>query len=161
MVIIHTFCSLLSYVAFLIAFVSGALFLLQDRQLKHKQMGWLFHRLPSLDILDRINLVSIGVGFGLLSLGLFFGMAGSRLLLGRWWQWGAKESLTLILWASYLALWLVRLRATLRGRKVAVLSMLGFLLVVFTCVGANRLFGSWHNFNDWSTGFGRTNGARG
>ena len=146
MVLIHMVCSLLSYVAFLTAFVSGALFLIQDSQLKRKHMGWLFHRLPALGTLDRVNLVSIGVGFGLLSLGLFFGMVGSRLLMGRWWQWGSKELLTLALWASYLALWLVRLRSTLRGRKVALLSILGFLLALFTCIGANRLFGSWHPY---------------
>lgn len=146
MIVIHMLCSLLSYAAFLAAFVSGILFLIQEWQLKHKHMGWLFHRLPALGTLDRINLASIGAGFGLLSLGLFFGMLGSRLLWGAWWRWDPKELLTLALWASYLGLWIVRLRSTLRGRKVALLSILGFLLVLLTFVGVSRWLPTWHSY---------------
>ena len=146
MVTIHTVCSLLSYVAFLVAFVAGALFLIQEHQLKHKRMGLLFHRLPALGTLDRINFVAIGTGFGLLSLGVFFGLWGSRVLLGTWWHGDPKELLTMMLWASYLLLWLVRLRATLRGRKVALLSILGFTLVLFTFLGVSRWLPTWHAY---------------
>ena len=146
MVVVHTVCSLLSYMAFLVAFISGALFLIQERQLKRKQMGLLFHRLPALETLDRLNFLSIGVGFGLLSLGVVFGLWGSRRLLGTWWNWDPKELLTVVLWVAYLLLWLVRLRATLRGRKVALLSILGFTLVLFTFLGVSRWLPTWHAY---------------
>ena len=146
MITIHTVCSLLSYGAFLVAFVSGALFLIQERQVKRKRMGVLFHRLPALQTLDWINVVSIGVGFALLSLGLVCGLVGSRELLGVWWRWDSKELLAFLLWSSYLALWLVRLRSTLRGRKVALLSILGFTFVLFTLFGASRIFPTWHSY---------------
>jgi len=146
MVVVHTVCSLLSYAAFLVAFLSGALFLIQERQLKHKHMGALFHRLPALGTLDRINFAAIGAGFGLLSLGVLFGVLGSRRLLGSWWRWDPKELLTLLLWASYLVLWFVRLRATLRGRKIALLSILGFTLVLFTFLGVSRWLPTWHAY---------------
>ena len=144
MVIAHMICSLLSYAAFLVAFVSGVLFLLQERQLKSKRMGVLFQQLPSLGALDRINFLAISVGFGLLSVGMALGFVGSRVLLGRWWAGGSKENLTLLLWGSYLVLWIVRLRSTLRGRRVALLSILGFTLVLFTFVGASWVMPSWH-----------------
>ena len=70
MVLIHMICSFLSYGAFLIAFLSGSLFLIQERQLKRKTIGVLFHRLPSLDVLDRVNFLAIGIGFALLSIGV-------------------------------------------------------------------------------------------
>ena len=146
MVIVHMICSLLSYVAFLIAFVTGVLFLIQERQLKSKSMGLLFHRLPALGTLDRINFVAIGVGFGLLSVGLLCGLIGARRLLGAWWSWDPKESLTALLWAAYLMLWLLRLRATWRGRKVALLSVLGFTLVLFTFLGVSRWLPTWHTY---------------
>lgn len=138
-VTVHMTCSLLSYAAFLVAFVSGVLFLIQERQLKRKTMGLLFHRLPSLDALDRANFLAIGIGFGLLSVGVVFGLVGAGVLLGRWWTGDPKASATIILWGLYLGLWLVRLRATLRGRRVALLSVLGFSLVVFTFLGVSRL----------------------
>lgn len=145
-VVLHTVCSLLSYAAFLVACISGAFFLIQERQLKHKHMGLFFHRLPALETLDRINFVALGVGFGLLSLGIVFGLCGSRTLLGTWWSWDPKELLTLVLWISYLILWLVRLRVTLRGRKVALLSILGFTLVLFTFLGVSRWLSTWHTY---------------
>ena len=146
MVLIHMLCSFLSYAAFLIAFIAGMLFLAQEHQLKHKQMGWLFHRLPSLDVLDRINFVAIGAGFALLTVGLGYGVLETKLLLGRWWTGDSKVYLTVVLWSSYLALWLLRLRATLRGHRVALLSALGFCLVVLTVIGASYLVPSLHPY---------------
>ena len=138
-VIVHMVCSLLSYAAFLVGFASGGLFLIQERQLKRKTMGLLFHRLPSLEALDRVNFLAIGTGFSLLSIGVVFGLVGADVLLGRWWTGDPKTSATLILWGLYFGLWLLRLRATLRGRRVALLSVLGFSLVVFTFLGVSRL----------------------
>ena len=144
--LIHTTCSLLSYVAFLIAFVSGVLFLVQERQLKRKTMGFLFRRLPSLETLDALNFQAVGTGFWLLSVGVLFGLLGSKSLLGRWWEGDPKEYVAVGLWLSYFALWLVRLRSTLRGRRVALLSMLGFSLVLFTFIGISRLVPSLHPY---------------
>ena len=146
MVIGHIICSLLSYAAFLVAFVSGLLFLIQERQVKRKTMGLLFHHLPSLGALDRVNFTAISAGFVLLSLGLLFGLAGVRRLFGRWWIEDPKAYLTLFLWGSYLTLWLMRLRATLRGRRVALLSVLGFSLVLFTVLGAAYVAPSLHPY---------------
>ncbi len=146
MVLIHTLCSLLSYVAFLVAFIIGLLFLMQERQLKRKTMGALFHRLPSLDLLDRINFLAISAGFGLLSIGLGCGLVGSRVILGRWWVADPKEVAALGLWACYLLLWIVRLRSTLRGHRVALLSVLGFTLVLFTFLGASWLLPTSHPY---------------
>ena len=139
----HMLCSLLSYAAFLVAFVSGVLFLVQDAQLKRKHMGVLFHRLPPLSTLDRVNFFSIGAGFALLSAGVVLGFIGSWTLRGAWW--GPQEGLILALWGSYLVLWLMRLRATLRGRRVALLSILGFSLALFTLVGVSR----WMPFHQY------------
>ena len=146
MVLIHLTCSLLSYAAFLIAFVAGVLFLVQERQLKQKHLGMLFHQLPSLNLLDRANFLAIGMGFALLSIGLACGLVGARAWYGRWWSWDPKECLTALLWIAYLVLWLVRLRSTLRGRRVALLSILGFALVLFTFIGVTRLLPSWHAY---------------
>lgn len=146
MVIIHMACSLLSYAAFLVAFICGILFLVQERQLKRKHIGVLFHRLPSLMALDRANLIAIGVGFALLSAGLAFGLIGSKVLLGRWWISDPKTYMAALLWVAYLVLWVMRLRSTLRGRRVALLSVLGFSLVLFTLLQASYLLNSAHPY---------------
>ena len=146
MTLIHVTATLLSYLAFLGAFLTGVLFLIQERQLKRKTMGLLFHRLPSLDTLDRFNFLAIGIGFGLLTVGTIGGMISVSVRFGRWWTGDPAEYVTVLLWVSYLVLWLTRLRATLRGRRVALLSILGFSLAVFTLVGISRVLPSWHSF---------------
>ncbi len=146
MVAIHMTCSLLSYFAFLAAFIFGLLFLIQDRQLKHKHMGWLFHRLPSLGTLEHTTVVAIGVGFALLTVGLAFGVFGMKHVVGRWWTGDPKEYLTLTLWVVYLVLWVAQLRSTVRGRRVALLSIAGFGLVMFTLIGPGELFRSLHPY---------------
>lgn len=144
MLIVHTISSLLSYVAFLVAFGSGVLFLVQERQIKGKRMGVLFHRLPSLDQLEQVNVFAIALGFGLLTVGLSLGLVVSRLLRGVWWSGDPKEVLSATLWVCYLILWLARLRATMRGRRVAILSVAGFALVLFTFLGVSWLVPTWH-----------------
>ena len=146
MVLVHTVSSLLSYMAFLVACGAGALFLIQERQIKRKRMGVLFHRLPSLDQLEQVNVFAIGLGFGLLTVGLSLGLVVSRLLRGVWWSGDPKEILSATLWVCYLVLWLARLRATMRGRRVAWLSIGMFCVVLFTFVGAGTVWGSWHHY---------------
>lgn len=146
MIVVHLSCAWLSYAAFLTAFVAGTLFLIQEHQLKHKQMGFWFHRLPSLETLDRLNFQAIGAGWALLTMGMVLGVSQARDRLGSWWTGDAKEVLTVALWATYLLLWLVRLRSTLRGRRVALLSVIGFVLVVVSLVGAGRLLPNRHPY---------------
>jgi ABC-type transport system involved in cytochrome c biogenesis permease subunit len=146
MIALHTWCSLLSYGAFLTAFVAGALFLIQERQLKRKTMGMLFHRLPSLELLDRVNFLAISAGFGLLTVGATSGFIEMARLRERWWNGDPKECLTVVLWVAYFAVWVLRERALLRGRRVALLSVAGFTLVLFTFLGAGWLVPSLHPF---------------
>jgi ABC-type uncharacterized transport system permease subunit len=143
---VHRWCSWLSYAAFLTAFVAGALFLLQERQLKHKRMGWLFRRLPSLGSLDRLNFLAISAGFGLLTIGATSGFIEMARLRGQWWIGDPKEYATVALWGAYFVLWVLREQAVLRGRRVALLSIAGFVLVLGTFLGAGRLLPSMHPF---------------
>ena len=143
---VHRWCSLFSYGAFLVAFVAGGLFLLQERQIKHKRMGWLFRRLPSLGALDGLNFLAISAGFGLLSIGATSGFVEMARLRGQWWIGDPKEYATVALWVAYFVLWVLRKRAVLRGRRVALLSIAGFTLVLATFLGAGRLMPSLHPF---------------
>lgn len=146
MIWVHILLSLLSYAAFLTAFIAGILFLVQERQLKRKTMGVLFHNLPSLGALDRLNFRAIGLGFALFSLGLLFGFVQVRVAFGHWWMADPKTYLAIIVWMTYLGLWLLRLRSTLRGRRVALLSILGFSLVLFTFLESSYIKQSSHPY---------------
>ncbi|MBI4355855.1 MAG: cytochrome c biogenesis protein CcsA [Candidatus Omnitrophica bacterium] len=143
---LHIALSIFSYGAFLIAFVSGILFLVLERQLKHKQLGRLFRWLPPLSLLDRLNYLSITIGFGAFSIGLVLGTILAVQSLGAHWLSDGKVWLSMVTWVAYAVLWSIRVSSSLRGRKVAILSILGFSLVLWTLFGGRYVLPTWHAY---------------
>ena len=146
LLLLHIVFCLISYIIFLVASITGFMFLIQDDQLKRKSMGILFNKIPSLGFLEQVNYACLKSGFIFLSLGLMIGIVYAKLKVGTWWTWDPKELLTLLLWSTYLTLLIYRMKSYLRGRKIALSSILGFTLVLFTYWGVNRLFPTWHNY---------------
>jgi ABC-type transport system involved in cytochrome c biogenesis permease subunit len=136
---LHLTCSYLSYAAFLVTFITGLLFLIQERQIKRKRLGALFHRLPPLETMDRINFAAITAGFLLLTLGTLAGFVAVKSRVGRWWINDPKQHLTVVLWLAYALLWWLRSRAALRGHWVALLSIAGFLLALISLLGVHHV----------------------
>ena len=122
---VHTTLAFLGDAFFVIAFAGGVLYLVQERQLKRRHPGAFYHRLPSLDLLDRVNYRSLTIGFPLLTLGIITGAIWAENAWGSYWQWDPKETWSLITWFIYAALVHARLTVGWRGRKAAWLSIVG------------------------------------
>ena len=144
---IHTTLSFLGNAFFVIAFAASVLYLLQERQLKSKQTGSLFHRLPSLDVLDRLHYRSLTIGFPLMTFGIITGALWAGSAWGAYWSWDPKETWSFITWLIYAALVHARMTAGWRGRKAAYLSIVGFAAILFTFLGVNLLLGGLHTYN--------------
>ena len=142
----HTTLAFLGDAFFVIAFAGGVLYLVQERQLKSRHIGAFYRRLPSLDLLDRVNYRSLTFGFPLLTLGIITGAIWAENAWGSYWQWDPKETWSLITWFIYAALVHARLTVGWRGRKAAWLSIVGFLAVLFTFLGVNLLLGGLHSY---------------
>jgi ABC-type transport system involved in cytochrome c biogenesis permease subunit len=140
---VHTTLLISAYASFFVAFAASVMYLLQERELKHKTFGAAFHRLPSLSAVDDIGTTAASVGFTLLSLGLITGVAWSTARTGRVWHNDPIEFFALLTWVLYLAL--IHYRTQWRGRKAAWLGVAGFALVVCTFVGA-MIMGGYHVF---------------
>jgi ABC-type transport system involved in cytochrome c biogenesis permease subunit len=72
-------------------------------------------------------------------LGVLLGAKWAYEAWGRYWGWDAKETWALITWIVYMIYLHMRLIVGWRGRKAAYLSIVGFLMVIFTYVGVNYL----------------------
>ncbi len=123
--------------AFALAAVAGLMYLIQERQLKKKKLGALFHRLPNIDVLDEINYRCLTIGFPLLTLGIITGAAWAQTAWGTYWQWDPKETWSIITWFLYAGLLHGRLTVGWRGKLAAVWSIVGFASVLFTFLGVN------------------------
>ena len=133
---LHTFFAFLGYAAFTIAFISGIMYLLQERQLKSRKPGCALHQLPSLNILDLMNYRCIFGGFLFLTIGLATGYFWARQAAVQWGN-DPKVIWSFATWMVYLILLHIRRTSAMRGRKVAYLSIIGFLLIIVTFLGVN------------------------
>jgi len=131
---VHATVSLLGAADFVVAFAVAVMYLVQQRQLKHKTVGPLMERMPSLEALDRLNYRAVALGMPLFTLALILGVVLAVDRGPGWWaNWMVATSL--VAWLVYAILLHVRLGAGLRGPKVAYLTIFGFLLVAAIVCG--------------------------
>jgi cytochrome c-type biogenesis protein CcsB len=145
--IVHVGTIFLGNGVFAVAFLSGIMYLIQERQIKSKRLGPLYHRLPSLEVLDSLNYNCLILGFPLLTVGMLSGSIFAQYTTGTFWRWDPKEVWSLITWLLYAALLHGRLMAGWRGRRSAVISIIGFLVLAFSFLGVNFLVKSYHSFS--------------
>ena len=142
----HVITIFLGDALFAIAFLSAVMYLLQERQIKRKNLGSIYKRLPSLATLDSINYQSLIYGFPLLTIGMITGSIYAQLGLGTYWQWDPKEVWSLITWMFYAALLHERLAVGWQGRRAAIMSIVCFGILLFTFIGAGLWMGGYHSF---------------
>jgi ABC-type transport system involved in cytochrome c biogenesis permease subunit len=132
---IHTAFAFIGDAAFAMAFGVGIMYLIQEHYVKSKHLGGLFKKLPL-----------ITIGFPFLSLAIISGSLWAESSLGTFWRWDPKEVWSLITWFIYALVLHVRLTQGWRGKRAAILSIIGFCAVLFTFFGVNLLLKGYHSF---------------
>jgi len=141
---IHVTTCFFGYAAFAVSFGVSILYLIRSRKTgqEEAESKWL----PSTAILDEINYKSIVIGFPLLTLGIVTGAAWANYAWGSYWSWDPKETWSLITWFVYAAFLHARLTRDWRGKKAAILSIVGFVAVLFTYFGVNYIISGLHSY---------------
>jgi ABC-type transport system involved in cytochrome c biogenesis permease subunit len=132
----HAAIAILAYGAFALGFVTGAMYLLQERQLKKRQLSASFLLLPSIEQLDVITFRLIVLGFGMLTVGMIGGIISYQ-IVGHWTR--PKIVWAVTVWLLYAGVLAARLIWSLRGRKIAVVSMMSFAFMLVTFWGVSLL----------------------
>ena len=117
--------------AFAVAGAVGAMYLLVNRRLRNKRAGP-GGGLGSLERLEHLTLASVTLGFSLLTLGTITGLV--QYLESRGKLPAVKLALALSAWVVYAVVLHSPINPSFRGRKAAVLSVVGFFLVVGTII---------------------------
>ncbi len=144
--VIHTIVAFLGNAAFALASGIGTMYLVQEHYVKSKHLGGLFVRLPSLQTLDALNYKLITLGFPLLTLAIISGSLWAESAWGSYWRWDPREVWSLITWFIYAIVLHARLVAGWRGKKAAILSIVGFLTIVIAFFGIKLLHKGLHVF---------------
>jgi ABC-type transport system involved in cytochrome c biogenesis permease subunit len=131
---IHVLTCFIAYAAFAISFFCGVFYFLDLRFL------------PPKDRLEKINYRSIVVGFSMLSVGILTGAVWANYAWGSYWSWDPKESWSLITWIVYAIFLHAHYAKGWTGKRVALLSIIGFASVIFTYFGVNFILSGLHSY---------------
>jgi len=141
---LHVTLAFLGNAIFALAFGVSVIYLLQERRLKHKKPTGLMKRFPSLESLDGLNYRLLLWGFPLMTLGIVTGSLWAGIHWGDYWSWDPRQISSAGAWLLYGALLHGRITAGLRGKKAAVLTMVGFCVVLGYFLWGDALFPSRH-----------------
>ena len=102
--------------------------------------------LPSLEFLDKLNIRSVVTGLIFLTAGILVGMSNAGKAWGFVWEWDPKLTVVFINWLIYLFFVISHGILKWRGQRTALLSVVGFLVVVFSFFIVTNFTSTIHTF---------------
>lgn len=152
---IHVSSLLFAYASFALACVIGITYVLLFKEIKAKHLGFFYTRLPSLQVLDRMNQRAIVIGWVFLTIGLIVGVVWAA--QARAYAAGdprvqamslgdPKIFAALLCWAVYSFELFAARRIGWGGRRAAYLSTIGFAIVLLNFVPISYFLTKSHNF---------------
>jgi cytochrome c-type biogenesis protein CcsB len=96
--------------------------------------------------LDACNLVVLQLAFWILGVAIVFGAIWADVSWGRPWGWDPKETFALVTWIVYLIIVHLRFVTKHKAFWTAVLSIVGFFIMLFNWVGVNYFLVGLHSY---------------
>jgi ABC-type transport system involved in cytochrome c biogenesis permease subunit len=152
---VHVSSLLFAYATFGLAGILGLTYVLQFKEIKKKHLGYFYTRLPSLQILDRMNSRATTTGWAFLTLGLIVGVVwtmDARQLtpdnsnLKAMSLYDPKVFFAVVTWVVYSFAVAARKMMGWNGRRAAWLSTLGFVIVLLTFLPLSYFVETSHTF---------------
>jgi cytochrome c-type biogenesis protein CcsB len=103
-------------------------------------------RLPAAATLDRLAYRTIVFAFPIWTLAVIFGAIWAEEAWGRYWGWDPKEVWSFVTWVVFAGYLHARATVGWRGRRAAVLAVIGFLALVFNLVVVNTVIAGLHSY---------------
>ena len=143
---VHVMSALLGYSGFTIAAVHGVLFFLLYKEIKLSRFGLIFNRLPSLEVLEKLNFYSVLIGFILLTISILIGFIWLPSAFPDFSYSDPKLISVSIVWLVYFVGIIAKLFAKLYGKKVIIFSLVGFIVAIISLLISNVIAESFHSF---------------
>jgi ABC-type transport system involved in cytochrome c biogenesis permease subunit len=129
----HVACAVISYGAFTVGFASAIIYLVRGNTGKESSK------------LDEASYHSVLIGFPFMTLVIVLGALWADIAWGKYWSWDPKETASLVTWLLYAAYLHARVMRGWRGRRAAILLIIGFAAVIITFFG-NYVFQGLHSY---------------
>ena len=143
--VIHILSAFFAYASFTLSFAAGILYLIQHHELKVKHTGRFYHKLPSLEELEKLIYQPILWGLPLLIFAVAIGLFWAKSVFGVFWIFDPKTVAVIVTALLYFAIVYLHYISAVRGKRVVVFSLVAFAFVLFSFMGTRLIQGS-HNF---------------
>jgi ABC-type uncharacterized transport system permease subunit len=143
---LHVSLALLGYAAFVVSAAYAFLYLQLYRDLKAGRFSTFYGKLPPLEVLERMMIGAIWVGFVTLTGAVVTGAFWAERLYQSSWMHDPKILFTLAIWALYGAALLMRRLRRWQGRQTALASLTGFGVILFSLMAVNFFLTGFHGF---------------
>ncbi len=127
---LHVSVIFVAYASFTLAAALGILYLIQETQLKKRTVNIFFRRLPSLGVLDDLGAKSIVFALPFITMTIITGVIRAEQFVENWFfdPLVINTTATWMVYAFYLA---ARYLWGWRGRRTAILALIGFASILF------------------------------
>jgi ABC-type uncharacterized transport system permease subunit len=124
---VHISLATVGVAIFALATAVAVLYLIEERQLKRKRYGQIVRKGTALETLDRLGHRCVQIGFPIFTVSMLTGAVWSARLHA-----GMRPEYTIagVAWASFAVLLIARVTAGWRGRRAALLTIIGFAAAV-------------------------------
>ncbi|RSN58421.1 c-type cytochrome biogenesis protein CcsB [Amycolatopsis sp. WAC 04182] len=145
--IIHVSAAIIGSGVFLVPGVASVLYLFRaahdDNPAKFAKFG---PKLPAADVLDRIAYRTTIFAFPIFTFGVLCGAVWAEAAWGRFWGWDPKETVAFVAWVVYAAYLHSRATAGWRGKRAAIINIVGFSATIFNMFFVNLVTSGLHSY---------------
>jgi ABC-type transport system involved in cytochrome c biogenesis permease subunit len=143
---IHIFLMLVAYTAFAIGFIASVMYLMLFKELKEKNLKFFYSRLPALELLDKMGMESLTLGFVFLTIGILVSLSIGSEYLPHAWYLDLKVLSVFVTWIIYAAYLGSRWFLNSSPRKSAYFPIVGFGWILISFFIVSTLVSNVHAY---------------
>ncbi|MFT4218284.1 MAG: c-type cytochrome biogenesis protein CcsB [Micropruina sp.] len=144
--IVHIVVACTAGAAFNVGGMLSILYLMKSRAERRETIRGYLAKLPSAARLDEVAYRFHAFAFPLWTFAIAAGSVWAEYAWGRFWGWDPKETWSLVTWVVYAGYLHARATAGWRGKRAAVVAIVGVACFWFNFVGINLLVSGLHSY---------------
>jgi len=142
----HVFSMLLANSGFMLAFIASVLHLLLSNEIKKKELGIFFRRLPSLVYFEKISNYAINIGLIFLAIGFMLGIYSAAQVWSESLLTDPKIVSVLLTLLIYFIHYIGRKMGKITGQRAAIISIIGFVSIMISYLVVSNIIPGEHHF---------------
>jgi cytochrome c-type biogenesis protein CcsB len=144
--VIHIIAAATAGAAFNVGAIAAVLYLVKSRAVERDRVAGYLAKLPDIDTLDRISFRFHAFAFPLWTFTIAAGAIWAQYAWGSFWNWDPKETWSLVTWIIYAAYLHARTTVGWKGRRAAMVAIVGVASFWFNFIGINLLTTGLHAY---------------